>query len=131
MAQLLTHPDVKEGLAAAQKAAPEKEEKKAQQPWTLAGMPYRDWLKQQAHVKAQRKEEEKKAKAQAAEVKKGRRCCCQGRCRCAPGPPPPPSPPQRPAMALAQLPALVALPPAAAARGERKRGVKRPRGFDE
>ena len=92
MAQLLTHPDVKEGLAAAQKAAPEKEEKKAQQPWTLAGMPCRDWLKQQAHVKAQRKEEEKKAKAQAAEVKKGRRCCCQGRCRCPPGPPPPPPP---------------------------------------
>jgi hypothetical protein len=92
MAQLLTHPDVKEGLAAAQKAAPEKEEKKAQQPWTLAGMPCRDWLKQQAHVKAQRKEEEKKAKAQAAEVKKGRRCCCQGRCRCPPAPPTPIAP---------------------------------------
>ena len=133
MAQLLTDPDVMDALAAAQKAAQEKEEKKAQQPWTLAGMPFRDWQKQQAGLKAQKLEEEKEATAQAAAAEKAAAAAPKA-AAAVPPPPPPPPPPKPPAAkkkkAQAHFAAPVAPPPVAADRGEGKRGVKRPRALD-
>ena len=133
MAQLLTDPDVMDMLAAAQMAAQEKEEKKAQQPWTLAGMPFRDWQKQQAGLKAQKLEEEKEATAQAAAAEKAAAAAPKA-AAAVPPPPPPPPPPKPPAAkkkkAQAHFAAPVAPPPVAADRGEGKRGVKRPRALD-
>jgi hypothetical protein len=82
MAQLLTDPETMAKIADAELKKKEEVEKKANQPWTLAGISFRAWQKQKAAAAKEVAEKEKAAKAAAK--------AAEAAAKAAAAPPPPP-----------------------------------------